>query len=429
MRYIPGDIEDRSAYLCLALFLARPDMPRNVLYYLAISPEHFAKVVHYLAQAGLGSIGGGPLGHAFGGAEGFRRIVVEKPYGFDLGGARKLSIVLRETFAERDVFRIDHYLGKEAVQNLLYFRFCNTVFEPLWDRRYIDRVEIDLLETGGIGSRGGYYDKAGAARDMLQNHLLQLLCLIAMDQPADLDPNSIRDAKVRVLKSIPNFTTEEFLARSIRAQYAEGQSPDGTSLPDYLDEPFVAPGSRTETYVALRLAVESWRFSGVPFILRTGKALDRQRSEIRIRFKRLAGDIFAAGYGDLPPNSLAIHLQPDAGFWLSFNAKTAGEARIEPIGLRFSYASSDHAVPRAEGHRPEAYERLLADAIAGDSTLFIRSDEAEEAWRIVDGLERAWEAGEGVPLLRYAAGSPAPELPEPAEPLEAGLAIAGNSCA
>ena len=398
LSYVRGSFDEASAYESLALRLSDPALPPNALFYLATAPEEFSVVARRLAAAGLGSAGRGEAQ-----LSPFRRLIVEKPYGSDLASARALNSTLRGCFDEHDIFRIDHYLGKETVQNLLYFRFANSIFEPLWNRGHIESVEIDVLESGGIGERGGYYDKAGAARDMLQNHLVQLLCLVAMEAPASLEPEAVRDEKVKVLKSIRDYSPEELLSRSIRGQYDEALTADGKPVRGYASEPRVSPGSRTETFVSLRLEVDNWRFAGVPFTLRTGKALDRQLSEIRVNFKRPPATLFAGYCGDsLAPNALTLRIQPDEGLWLRFNAKEPGIARVAPKELRFAYRESNDA------YFPEAYERLIADALSGDSTLFIRADEAEESWRIVDALEAAWKA-EGPPLL-YAAGSSGPVL-------------------
>lgn len=393
--YLRGDLDEELTYVELARRLGAPGRAQNRLYYLAIGPDQFARVAEGLAKAGLGTAGRdeetpGP----------YSRLVVEKPFGTDRRSAHELNRVLTSSFAERDIFRIDHYLGKEAVQNLLYFRFANSIFEPLWNRRYVERIEIDVLETGGIGTRGGYYDRAGAARDMLQNHLVQLLCLAAMEPPPTLDPEAIRDEKVKVLRSVPDYSHAEFLIRSVRGQYEGGRGADGEVLDDYLAEAKVAPGSRTETFAALRLEVDNWRFAGVPFLLRTGKALDRTASEIRVRFRRPPETLFAGVCREaLPPNGIVIRIQPEEGIWLEFNAKEPGRASLASNALRFSFRE------RSDEHLPEAYERLLSDALSGDATLFIRADEAEEAWRIVDGLETAWTSvGDDGGLVRYPAG-------------------------
>jgi glucose-6-phosphate 1-dehydrogenase len=396
--YQRGSFDDSAAYLALAARLAEPGMPANALFYLAVAPEEFEVVARGLASAGLGC---DSARRSSGECGPVRRLVVEKPFGRDRESARALNATLQGCFAEEDIFRIDHYLGKETVQNLMYFRFANSIFEPLWNRNHVESVEIDVLETGGIGSRGGYYDKAGAARDMLQNHLIQLLCLVAMEPPAGLDPESVRSEKVKVLRSIRDYSSAELLARSIRGQYSAGRAADGSNLPAYVDEARVAPGSTTETFVSLKVEVDNWRFAGVPFVLRTGKALDRQVSEIRVTFKRPPATLFSGYCGDLlSPNVITLRIQPDEGMWLGFNAKEPGAARVAPKELRFAYRE------RNDAYFPEAYERLIADALAGDSTLFIRSDEAEEAWRIVDALESAWMSGP--PPRLYPAGSSGP---------------------
>jgi glucose-6-phosphate 1-dehydrogenase len=397
LSYVRGSFDEDASYTELARRLSDPALPPNALFYLATAPEEFSVVARRLAAAGLGSVGRGSAQ-----LSPFRRLIVEKPYGSDLASARVLNSTLRSCFDERDILRIDHYLGKETVQNLLYFRFANSIFEPLWNREHIESVEIDVLETGGIGERGGYYDKAGAARDMLQNHLVQLLCLVAMEAPASLEPEAVRDEKVKVLKSIRDYSIEELLSRSVRGQYAAGLSIDGKTMRGYTSESRVSPDSRTETFVSLRLEVDNWRFAGVPFTLRTGKALDRQLSEIRVTFKRPPATLFAGYCGDsLSPNALTLRIQPDEGLWLRFNAKEPGIARVAPKELRFAYRESNDA------YFPEAYERLIADALSGDSTLFIRADETEESWRIVDALEAAWNT-EGPPLP-YPAGSFGPD--------------------
>ncbi len=403
LSYHRGSFDDDAAYDSLAERLAAPGLPPGFLFYLAVAPEEFSVVARRLAAVGLGSsppaAGAAPADEEL--RRRFRRLVVEKPFGRDRASARLLNSTLQDCFAEEDIFRIDHYLGKETVQNLLYFRFANSIFEPLWNRNHIESVEIDVLETGGIGTRGGYYDGAGAARDMLQNHLVQLLCLVAMEPPGSLGPESIRGEKVKVLKSIRDYSARELLERSVRGQYSAGISAEGAPLPAYVDEERVAPCSTTETFASLALEVDNWRFAGVPFTLRTGKALDRQVSEIRVTFKRPPATLFAGYCGDLlSPNVLTLRIQPEEGMWLRFNAKEPGAARVVPKELRFSYRE------RNEAYFPEAYERLIADALAGDSTLFIRADEADESWRVIDALEAAW-ASVGRPVL-YPAGSAGP---------------------
>ncbi|MGO8694422.1 MAG: glucose-6-phosphate dehydrogenase [Rectinemataceae bacterium] len=400
MDYFRGELDESESFSRLAARLAEPGFPVDKLFYLAVTPDLFGSTAKRLAEAGLGSADRGACPDGT-----FRRLVVEKPYGYDRVSARALSKTLQDCFAERDIFRIDHYLGKETVQNLIYLRFANSIFEPVWNRNHIDSIEIDVLESGGIGTRGGYYDHAGAARDMLQNHLVQLLCLTAMEPPASLRPESIREEKVKVLNSIHTYSNEEMLARSVRGQYGPGRLSDGSETRGYRSEPKVAADSRTETFAALRLEVDNWRFAGVPFILRTGKALDKQVSEIRVNFRRPPATLFQGYCGDkLASNVLTIRIQPDEGMWLGFNAKAPGVARIDVNELRISYREQNN------DYFPEAYERLIGDALEGDPTLFIRADETEEAWRLVDALVAAWDKGDA-PLVSYEAGSAGPALP------------------
>ncbi len=397
LSYIRGDLSDPDVYTRLGAALAGPGMPGSTLFYLAVAPDLFGTIARNLADAGLGTA------HATEASDGrTRTIVVEKPFGRDRASAASLSALLQECFAERDIFRIDHYLGKETVQNLLYLRFANAIFEPLWNRNHIESITIDVFETKGIGTRGGYYDRAGAARDMLQNHLLQLLCLIAMEPPSSLDPEAVRDEKIKVLRAIPRYSVPELALRSVRGQYGAGRSAEGSPIPGYLEEEKVSPGSRTETYVALEIELDNWRFSGVPITLRTGKAMDRDSSEIRIDFRRPPATLYAAHCGELLcSNRLRLRIQPDDGVWLSFNAKVPGKSRVRNGELAFSYSGA-----KGRSSLPEAYERLLGDALAGDSTLFIRADESDEAWRLVDALERAWATDPDIPLVVYPAGSP-----------------------
>lgn len=418
--YLASDINEVSGYERLASVIAGTEVlpglgdswknPENALFYLAVGPEYFGTIAEKLGQAGLGSrevyahpgtFTQSPLG--------WRRLVVEKPYGQDKKSASQLTEILQRNFSEKDIYRIDHYLGKETVQNLLYLRFANSVFEPIWNRNHIESIEISVFETEGIGQRGGYYDKAGAARDMLQNHLIQLMCLATMEPPASLDHESIRNEKVKVLQSISPYKAEDFIRNSTRGQYTEGYSPDGQRIPAYRKAAKVEPSSATETYVSLRLELDNWRFSGVPIILHTGKAFSEKFSQIVINFRRPPAALFAAQCGDsLIHNSLTLRIQPDEGVWLRFNAKVPGIPAIKASDLHFSFRD-------VSDYLPEAYERLIADALAGDSTLFIRADESEHAWSIVDALEAAWagvdpNSGQKEGGLRlYPAGSPVPE--------------------
>jgi glucose-6-phosphate 1-dehydrogenase len=383
--YHNGDLESEPSYRSLAERVASNSeaFPRSLLFYFAVGSDQFIPVADGLYKAGLGSVADGRP---------FRRIVVEKPFGMNRKSASQLSGFLQSRFHERDIFRIDHYLGKETVQNLLYFRFANSIFEPLWNRSFVESVSIRVFEKVGVGTRGGYYDGAGAARDMLQNHLLQLLCLTAMEPPASLEPEAIRDEKVKVLKSIPDYPSEEMSRRTVRAQY-EG----------YRREVRVRPESMTETFVSLQLEVDNWRFAGVPFILTTGKALDVQESVVTINFRRPPGVLFAGYCGErLRSNRLELRIQPDEAISIGFNAKIPGRTSLGPTEMRFPYRAGNFA------YFPEAYERLLADALTGDSTLFIRADEVDQAWRIVDMAELAFDTG--LPLLSYAQGSAGPDL-------------------
>ena len=394
--YFQGELDDPEAYKRLAEKLkSLPESAKigeNYLFYLATSPEFFGVAAQNLASAGLSKSQDGIR----------RRLIVEKPFGEDLKSAQELNRTLQSAFAEKDIFRIDHYLGKETVQNLLYFRFANAIYEPLWNRRYIDHVQITVAEQVGVESRGGYYDHAGASRDMLQNHLFQLFTLTAMEPPASLDAESIRDEKVKVLRSIAT-PTEEFLQKNVvRAQYGGGFI-NGKAIPSYRQEEKVAHDSRTETFVAARFEVDNWRWSGVPFYLRTGKALSAQFTEINIVFKRPPSVLFAASGDDrLRRNSLRIRIQPNEGISLNFNGKVPGKAEAELVEMGFLYKSGfDH-------YLPEAYERLLVDALIGESTLFTRSDEVEQAWRLVDSVRNMWKNHPARDLPLYSCGSMGP---------------------
>jgi len=337
------------------------------------------------------------LGFVMAAGTALRDIIGRKVPGHIPGPVVALSAILVVMVGALACHLVFEQWAMPPVQNLLYLRFANSVFEPLWNRDHIESIEIEALETVGIGTRGGYYDRAGAARDMLQNHLLQLLCLTAMEPPASLDPEAIRDEKVKVLRSVPRYAAAEWKDRSLRARYAAGNSATEGPIPHYLGEAKVAPESTTETFVALRLEVDNWRFAGVPFVLRTGKALDRRSSEIRVRFRAPPRALFSDYGGELGQNLLTIKIQPDEGVWFSFNMKVPGRPRVEQRDLRFSWREGDGL--------PEAYERLLDDAIRGDSTLFIRADESEAAWELVDELRRSWNSAEASPLLEYPAGA------------------------
>ncbi|TDA65816.1 MAG: glucose-6-phosphate dehydrogenase [Clostridia bacterium] len=394
--YLQTDIRDPQGYARLRSLLAeleeRGRTGGNSAFYLALAPEFFGPVVRNLRQHGLAS-GNGP---------GWRRVVIEKPFGWDLESARQLNRELVEVFPERDIYRIDHYLGKEMIQNIMVIRFANAFFEPVWNSRWIDHVQISSLETGGIENRGGYYERAGALRDMLQNHMLQLVSMIAMEPPTSLATADIREEKVKVLRSLQLLTEENIRKNAVRGQYGEGFFPEG-KVPGYRQEKAVAPHSATETFVALKLHIDNFRWAGVPFYLRTGKRLARRYTEIAVQFKALPQVLYFKEYGELSPNLLVIRIQPQEGVFLRLNAKRPGTDNfIVPIKLDFCQ-NCEIGV-----NSPEAYERLLLDVMRGDPTLFTGWEEVEYAWRFVDPLAAAW--ARAVPSFpNYPAGTWGPE--------------------
>jgi glucose-6-phosphate 1-dehydrogenase len=400
--YCQGEFGDAQAYAKLAKLLASfgsEPLRRNLLFYLATSPSQFAEVVEHLHGADLLHREEQP---------GFRqRIVVEKPFGHDLESAQQLNSDLTRFAHEKQVFRIDHYLGKETVQNILMFRFSNSIFEELWNRKSIDHVQITVSEKLGVGQRGGYYEEAGAIRDMFQNHLLQVLSLVAMEPPVSLDAESIRDEKVKILKSIRPFGPKEAEKQVVRGQYFAGMI-DGQLRPGYRQETKVKSDSNVETYVALKLFVDNWRWSGIPFFLRTGKCLPLGASEVRVQFRRTPHVLFAAQCGPkLDANALTLRLQPNEGISLRFNGKVPGTSlQVRPVRMNFSYNAEFGA------YTPEAYERLLLEAMAGDATLFIRRDEVETAWGIVDSIRKSWEGKSLSNREFYSAGTWGPVAAE-----------------
>ncbi len=334
---------------------------------------------------------------------GFARVVIEKPFGRDLASAIELDDALHEVLDEEQIYRIDHYLGKETVQNVLALRFSNSIFEPVWNHRYVDSVQITVAEAGGVGHRAGFYDEAGAVRDIVQNHALQVLALMAMEPPAWMSPKGIRDEKVKALEAVDLLSPDEVLTETVRGRYERGWV-GGEEVPGYLEEPDVDPASRTETYVAMRLRVDNWRWAGVPFYLRTGKRLPKRVTEVALRFKRVPHLPFAPTQAtDLGPNALVLRIQPDEGITLRFGAKVPGQDfEVRSVSMDFSYGAAFVEEPA------EAYERLLHDALVGDPTLFIRTDEVERAWRIVQPLLDTW-ADDPTPPLSYPAGSWGPD--------------------
>ena len=395
IEYQPGDFDDPAAWAALATRLKRIDRDRgtagNRLFYLAVPPVRYPEIVRQMAAAGLSGQSDG---------SGWTRVIVEKPFGSDLGTAQALNAALRDVFAEEQIYRIDHYLGKETVQNLSVFRFGNGLFEPIWNRRYIDSVQITVAETVGVARRGEFYDATGALRDIVQNHVLQLLAMFAMEPPVEFSPEDLRDEKLKVLRAVKPMSPAEVADATVRGQYVSGWV-EGERAVAYRDEPEVSPASETETFVALRLQLESWRWAGVPFYIRTGKAMATRVTEIAVQFRRPPLALFGrAGIDGVDPNVLAIRVQPDEGILLRFGAKVPGQGmQIRGVNMDFRYGSS-FAVDS-----PDAYETLLLDCMMGDASLFTRGDEAERAWEILDPILAAWSAGEGGPLHFYGAGS------------------------
>ncbi len=378
MFYIAGELDDPAVYEQLRTRLTEIDGAEGVLYYLAIPPDVYATVIEQLGAAGLAR----PAGR------GWRRIIVEKPFGSDLASARTLNRVAHRHFDEDQVFRIDHYLGKETVQNLLVFRFANGMFEPIWNRRYIDHVQITAAETVGVERRAAYYERAGALRDMVQNHLLQLLTLVAMEPPTSFTAESVRDRKMDALLSVqPMIDPANASRRIVRAQYGAGWV-SGEDVSGYREEPGVAAASLTETYVALELRLDNWRWAGVPFFVRTGKRLPKRTTEIAIQFNRPPLQIFRrVSASPVSPNLLVINVQPDEGISLRFEAKLPGmRMQLAPVMMNFRYGA---AFGRGV---PEAYETLLLDAMLGDPTLFARHDFVEAAWALITPVHEAWAA-------------------------------------
>lgn len=357
----------------------------NRLFYLAIPPDLYNVVAHNLGQAGLNK------------SAGYTRLIIEKPFGSDLDTARALNAELQKVYGEDQIYRIDHYLGKETVQNILIFRFANSIFEPLWSHRYIDHVQMTIAETVGVGTRGGFYEKAGALRDILQNHAMQVLSLVAMEPPIAWDAHDIRDEKVKLLRSIRQIKPQEASEYSLRAQYSAG-AVAGEDIPGYLQSDGVNPQSTTETYVAMKLLIDNWRWAGVPFYLRTGKALAKRVTEIAIDFKRPPTMLFPEAGRDA--NRLIIRIQPDEGMTLRFNAKLPGQAiKIRDVSMDFRYGTSFGK------ESAEAYERLLLDAMLGDNKLFARNDEVEVAWSLMTNFLEGWEEMGAKTLAQYPAGS------------------------
>jgi glucose-6-phosphate 1-dehydrogenase len=394
--YHRSEFEDEAGYKGLAKRLDGIDKEHgtrgNRLFYFAAAPDQFEPILKNLKAAGLNETSEGS----------WARVIVEKPFGTDLDSARELNRVVRRAFTEEQTYRIDHFLGKETAQNILVLRFANAIFSPIWNRRYIDHLQITAAETLGIEGRAGYYETAGALRDMVQNHLLQLLCLVAMEAPTDLSADSIRDEKVKVVRSLRHFKQSEVAANVVRGQYAEGAI-NGKPVPAYRAEKNVDPKSMIETFVALRLNIDNWRWWDVPIYMRVGKRLPKSGTEISVHFKKAPAVLFNKELSD--QNVLVIRIQPDEGMSLRVHAKVPGTSfHVEPVKMDFHYRTSFGKAS------PEAYERLLLDAMSGDATLFARRDEVEEAWAFIDTIEKAWSAKKDTPeLFFYPAGSWGPE--------------------
>jgi glucose-6-phosphate 1-dehydrogenase len=392
--YERGDFGDANTFAKLRDRLGAIDAEErtqgNYLFYLATAPKFFGLIVQQLGKAGLAA---GDQGR-------WRRVVIEKPFGQDLESAKVLNREIKSVLQENQIYRIDHYLGKETVQNIMVFRFDNAIFEPLWNRRYIDHVQITNAETVGVERRGGYFDNAGTLRDMVPNHVMQLLSLTAMETPVSFQADAVRNEQAKVLHSILPLSSDEVLQRTVRGQYGEGTL-DGQRVPAYRTEPGVAPESRTETFVAMKLSIDNWRWAGVPFYLRTGKRLARRHTEIAIQFKRTPFELFRhAPFHKLHTNTLVIQIQPVEGISLSFGAKIPGPLlKVGSVDMSFEYSRYF----KAEAYT--GYEVLLYDCMIGDPTLFQRADMVEAGWSVVDPILDVWRALPPRKFPNYASGS------------------------
>jgi len=397
--YVAGEYDKKADFDKLAKHIQ--DIEKGVgsevqsMFYISTPPSVFFPIIENLGASGLGGRYLGKPHHS--------KVIIEKPFGKDLDSARALNAELRSVFEENQVYRIDHYLGKETVQDLLVQRFANSIFEPIWNRNFIDSVQITVAEDLGVGTRAGYYDESGCLRDMIQNHTTQLLALTAMEPPGSFDAEALRNEKVKVLKAIEPISLGPD-ADMARAQYAAGMI-GGKQVPGYLQEQGITPNSATETFAAIRLSINNWRWQGVPFYLRSGKRLPRRVSEIAIQFKKAPGTIFPQKEGfNLAANTLSFQIQPDEGLSLILNAKVPGlDTRTQPVKMSFRYATTFGS------NTPEAYERLVLDAMIGDGTLFIRGDEAEESWKLYTPVLKFWQSEGRKGMESYAAGSWGPE--------------------
>jgi glucose-6-phosphate 1-dehydrogenase len=399
LHYIPGSSADPDTYARIGDLLDRFDREHgtdgNRLFYLSLIPKLFPDTIRGIGKAGLGGRGWD---------RGYSRVVVEKPFGHDLASARELQELVTTVFPERDVFRIDHYLGKESVQNIIAFRFANGIFEPVWNHHFVDHVQVTVAESLGIEHRGNFYETAGAIRDIFQNHQLQVLALVAMEPPASFEPEDVRNEKAKVLKALRHLDGEAVDTGVVRGQYGPGWI-DGKEAPGYREEPDVHPDSVVETYVAAELRVDNWRWAGTPFYVRTGKRLPKRATEVVVQFKSAPHLPFGEAAQDgLEPNSLVLRIQPDEGITLRIGAKVPGPSmEVRSVSMDFSYGTS------FSDDLPDAYERLLLDVMLGDPTLFPRWDEVEQAWQAVQPILNRWAEAPAAELPSYEAGSWGPK--------------------
>lgn len=406
--YVQGDFDNPEAYKNLSELLNTIDADAGIscnrVFYFATAPSYFEEIARQLKGAGL--LDEPHLGAADGGYKKAARVIIEKPFGNDLESARALNGSLLQCMSEEQIYRIDHYLGKETVQNLLVFRFANGIFEPIWNHKYISHVEISVCETLGVGGRAGYFEQAGILRDIVQNHALQLLCLVALEPPIAFEADAVRDEKVKVLRALRRIPREEVGSRVVRARYLAG-SIGGQSVPGYLAETGVSPESTTDTYVALEMSIDNWRWAGVPFFLRAGKRLAKRVTEISVHFRNVPHRLFQdEDVKSLAPNILSFQIQPDEGISLKISSKPPGpRVRVQTVNMNFAYGTSFGVEP------PEAYERLILDCMRGDATLFTRNDEIEQAWDYLDPVLRAWaeKGAQALPVFGYEAGTWGPE--------------------
>ncbi|MEO7522895.1 MAG: glucose-6-phosphate dehydrogenase [Ferruginibacter sp.] len=399
IQYKKGDFDDTKVYTSLkkdvAAFEKETEGDVNKIFYLAVPPQFFELIATNIGNAGLAT------------DKGFARLVIEKPFGTDLKSAQKLNASLLKIFDETQLYRIDHYLGKETVQNILAFRFANALFEPIWNRNYIDHVQITVAEKLGVESRGNYYEINGALRDMIQNHLLQLLCLIAMEPPVSFNADEVRNRKVDVLHALRKIKKEDVHNFAVRGQYDSGWI-EGEKVKAYRQEPDVAPESHTETFAAIKFYIDNWRWSNVPFYVRTGKRMNESISVITIQFKPAPHQTFPdEATENWQPNRMVLNLQPDMGIRIRFQAKKPGlQMQLNPVDMLFNYSDT------YTSGTPEGYETLLLDVIEGDATLFMRADQVEAAWEIIMPILNTWNSNPSVNFPNYAAGSHGPETAE-----------------